>query len=363
MADMFDYLNWRGDLSFQAVPFTSVDALILSSLVYLQMEGIVPEAMTDSVPLEDAAFSFAALEDADKRVRVKNDIALLQAVAASPRYRNTRLCFYRSKYVPEQETQFAAMSFLLDDGSAFLAFRGTDYSLAGWKEDLNMSFQSSVPAQREAAAYTEEFAAANPVLLRLGGHSKGGNLAVFAAAKACSNTQLRTISVYNLDGPGFGDSMLTDPGYLDMVPKIRTYIPESSIVGILLEHKEPFTVIKSRQVGALQHEPYSWDIMAGDFIQLDDISPASQVAEKAISTWLQNMSNEDRESVVDSIYQLITASGATRVEDLIHPKNIHAFLKALKGNTQTKRLLSSEFLELLRAIKSTIKNIGNQENI
>lgn len=356
MADMFDYLNWRGDLPFQAVPFTPVDALILSSLVYLDMDGIVPENTENPVTLETAAETFLALDDTASRVRVKNDKLLLQAVAASARFRNARLGFYRCRFVPEQETQFAAMAFSLDDGTVFLAFRGTDYSLVGWKEDLNMSFQSSIPAQREAAAYTEEFAAAHSVLMRLGGHSKGGNLAVYAAAKATGYTRLRILDVYNLDGPGFTEAMTEDSGYLDMIPKIHTYIPESSIVGILLEHREPFTVIKSRQLGALQHEPYSWDIMAGGFIQREEMSAASQVADKAITAWLQDMSREEREAVVEAIYQLITVNGATRVEDLLHPKNIYAFLKALKGNPKVKRLLATEFLDLLRTVKKTIED-------
>lgn len=349
MGNMFDYILWRGDIPFSAVPFTPVDALVFSSLVYLRFEGIVPQDMAHPVPLHVAAEVFSALADAGSRVRTKSDLSLLEAAAGAPRFRNTRLGFYRSKLIAEEETQFAAMAFMLEDGTVFLAFRGTDSTLIGWKEDFNMSFRDSVPAQREAAEYTKEFAEAWPVLLRLGGHSKGGNVAVFAAAKVTPDIQKRILGVYNLDGPGFTDSLMGDPGYLRMVPKIHTYIPESSIIGILMEHEEAYTVIKSRQVGALQHEPFSWEILGGDFVAVKEMSAGSQFADKTIKNWIRDMSNQEREDFVEAVFQLLGAGGASQVTDLLHPKNIHAFFKALNANEQTKRLLSGEFIELLRA--------------
>ena len=335
MADMFEYLKWRGDISFSRVPPTPVDALILSTLVYIGFDGIVPENPAQPVPLYAAAEEFLALTDREQRIRVKSDLALLRAAADAPRFRNAELFFYRSHLIPEEETQFAAMAFLLEDGTAFLAFRGTDYSLIGWKEDFNMSFQDSVPAQREAAAYTAEFAAACPVLLRLGGHSKGGNLAVFAAAKMTPDIQNRILEVYNLDGPGFTDSMLGHPGYLHMVPKIRTYIPESSIIGMLLEHEEPYTVIKSRLVSILQHEPYSWELMAGQFICVNEISSGAKFIDRTVKNWIANMSREERSVLVDAMFDLLSAGGANRVHDLLHPKSILAFFKTLNTNEAT----------------------------
>lgn len=354
MGTMFDYLQWRGDLPFSAVPFGPVDALIFSTLVYLRFEGIVPQDMGRPVPLHVAADAFAALADADSRVRSRNDLALLRAAADAPRFRNTRLGCYRTKLIASEQTQFAAMACLLEDGTVFLAFRGTDNTLIGWKEDFNMTFCDSVPAQREAAAYTEEFAREYPVLLRLGGHSKGGNLAVFAGATASDNTQKRILGVYNLDGPGFTDSLMGDAGYLRLVPKIQTYIPESSIIGILLEHEEAYTVIKSRQIGPLQHEPYSWEIQAGGFVHVQEMSQGSQFADRTIKNWLRDMTSQERSAFVDAVFELLSAGGASQVSELLHPKNIRAFFKALSGSPRTKAMLSGEFLEILKAAHETL---------
>ncbi len=360
MGDMFDYISWRGDLSFEDVPFGPVDALVFSALVYLRFEGIVPEDMRYPVPLHVAADAFSALMDADDRVRSRNDLTLLRAAASALRFRNVRLCCYRSRLLEQEQTQFAAMACILSDGTAFLVFRGTDNTLVGWQEDFNMSFCDSVPAQREAAAYVKDFAEQWPVLLRLGGHSKGGNLAVYAGAKQESPIQRRILGIYNLDGPGFTESMLADAGYQAILLKIHTYIPESSIIGMLLEHEEAYSVIKSRQIGLLQHEPYSWEVMGGDFIHVKEISAGSQFTDRAIKNWIRDMSKEDRAALVETIFALIRSGGASEVKDLLHPRSIHAFFKTLKNNGQTRRLLAGEFLELLRAIRETADQMKSQ---
>ena len=349
MGNLFDYLSWRGDLSFNAVPVTPVDALIFASLSYLNFEGIVPGDMKNPVPLHVAADAFLSLANVQDRIRVKNDLQLLQTAANAPRLRNTRLAFYRSKLIVEEETQFAAVTFLLEDGTAFLAFRGTDYSLIGWKEDLNMSFQDSIPAQREAAAYVTELVENYPTLLRLGGHSKGGNLAVYAAAKMAPNIQKRILEIYNLDGPGFTEAMMHDAGYLAIVPKIQTYIPESSIIGMLLEQQDEYRVIKSRQVGLLQHEPYSWEIRAGGFEYAEEISKANRFADETIANWIRTMTLQERQAFVDATYQLLSAGGASNVGELLHPKNILAFFKALNTNEESRRLLTREMKDFLKA--------------
>ena len=354
MGDMLEYIRWRGDLSFKDVPFGSADALIFSTLVYLRMDGIVPETMEHSVPLHVAADALASLTDWDSRVRIKNDLALLQAAADAPRFRDVRLGFYRSQLLEQEQTQFAAMAWALPDGTVFLSFRGTDNTLIGWKEDFNMSFCDSVPAQREAAAYTAEFASHFPVLLRLGGHSKGGNLAVYAGAKQDENTRKRILGIYNLDGPGFTESMLADPGYREMIPKIQTYIPESSVIGILLEHEEAYSVIKSRQISILQHEPYSWEILGGGFVHVKEMTPGMRFTDQTIKNWIRDMSREDREALVETLYELISAGGAKELMDLLHPKSILASLKTLKSKPESQKLLAGEFMELIRAIRQTI---------
>lgn len=348
MADMFDYLLWRGDITFSQVPLNPVDNLLFSTLVYVDFSGIVPEDAVRSVPLHIAAAALLELPDREDRVRIKTDLRLLEAMASAPRFRDTRLTFYRSRLIEEEETQFAAMTYLLEDGTAFVCYRGTDESLVGWKEDFNMSFLSSVPAQREALAYLEEFAQSNLYLLRLGGHSKGGNLAIYAGAMCHSKLRLRILTVYNNDGPGFPPEVLEQEGYRQLLPKIHTFIPESSIIGVLLEQQGAYKVIKSKLVSVLQHEVYSWEVQAGDFIYVPELSDTVKHFDKTVKQWLAEMTQQERGDFVDALYQLIRAGGANQVQDLLNPKSILATFRTLHTNEQARKLLTGEFVELLR---------------
>ena len=255
MADLFDYLIWRGDLPMDLVPPNPVDTLILSALSYLDYDGLVPGDFLHPVPLHVVEEAFAAMPDRDERVRVKRDADLLAACAATERFGHLKLAFYRSELLPQMQSQFAALTWLLPDGTAMITYRGTDMTITGWKEDFNMSFQSSVPAQEKALWYLEAFARVHMGPIRLTGHSKGGNLAVYAAARTVPENQERSLSVHNHDGPGFHSAMLRDPGYREILERVRTFVPQSSVVGMLLEHEEPYTVVKSRQLSLLQQEP------------------------------------------------------------------------------------------------------------
>ena len=351
MAGVFDYIEWRGDLAFSQDPPNAVDALIFSLLAYISFGGEVEQKPYVPVTLRDAAQQYFALEDYEDRVRVKNDVDLLRAAADSARFGHTRLYLYRDMLIPEQETQFAAVTFLLDDGSSLIAFRGTDYSLTGWKEDFNMSFQQTVPAQRLALQYTREVAAEYLAPMRLAGHSKGGNLAVFAAARSSPMVQERIMEVYNHDGPGFTDYMMGDPGYLAMVPRIKTYIPQSSVIGMLLEHEEPYTVIRSKTVSLLQHDPYSWEVTGKHFIPMEEITQDSRFLDATIKTWFASMTNQERNKLVDAMFTLLGTGGVDNALDIFHPKNTLNYLKLLKNDENMRQILSSEFQGLMEAAR------------
>lgn len=352
MANLFDYLNWRGDIPFSQCPVNPVDALIFSTLAYIQFGTPITDDPLCPVFLHNAVDAFFTIPEPEKKVRVKRDLELLLAAAESPRFRDVGLCFYRDEFIHEEETQFAAMTFLLEDGSAFLAYRGTDYSLAGWKEDFNMSFLETVPAQRKAVTYAGDFCGHFSGPVYFGGHSKGGNLAVFAAAKCGEAIQRRIRTVYNLDGPGFGAYLMGDPGYLAMVPRIETYIPQSSIIGMLLEHEEPFTVIRSRQVSLLQHDPYSWELMAGNFLEASDLSPDNKFLDRTIKSWLAGMTNEDRGSFVDTVYELLSTGGAKKTYHLLRPQNIRTVIRTINSDDNIRRLLATELAELVQAARN-----------
>ena len=353
MATMFDYLNWRGDLTFTQDPVNEVDALIFSALTYICYRDTSVPTLSVPVRLQEAAEYFFAQENPEEHVRVEKDLDLLHQAARSIRFGQTKLTMHRDMLLPEEETQFAAVTFLLDDGSAFVAFRGTDYSLVGWKEDFNMSFQQTVPAQRLAEQYIREVAAEYALPMRLGGHSKGGNLAVFAAARSGPLIQQQILEVYNNDGPGFTQYMMGDPGYMAMVPRIKTYIPESSVIGMLLEHEEPYTVVKSRTVSLLQHDPYSWEIFGRQFVTVEEITESSRILDAAIKEWFASMTNQERSRLVDAMFTLLGTGGVDRTLDILRPKNALNYLKALSADDNMRKVLSQEFQNFADALRRT----------
>jgi hypothetical protein len=353
MADLFDYLRWRGDLKFSQVPPGPVDALIFSALSYLDLGGSVTERPDIPISLRDAAVEFFEAECPEGRCRVKTDLSLLQAAAETKRFGSTLLLQYRNILIPEEETQFAAITFLLDSNAAFVAFRGTDYTLTGWKEDFNMTFQESVPAQRLAARYVAEVSARYPMPLYLGGHSKGGNLAVFSAVKSSPEVRHRIRTVYNHDGPGFTDYIMNDPAYLEILPRICTIIPQSSVIGMLLEHREPYMVVKSKQIGLLQHDFYSWLLDGPAFIPMEEVTADSKFLDRTIKEWLSGMDNAERNEIVDTVFDLLSLGDAKSVFDLIQPKNVRTYLKTLSADGKLRKILSDEFMSLMEAARKT----------
>ena len=320
---LFDYLSWRGDLSFDTVPLCEVDSLILSILTYIDFGDFVSEKLSfekkppvlltvtkDFLRAQNGAIPSMGL------IIPKETVTLLARAAKTPRFGLIRPFGYVNRICDEEQKQFSAISFALGEKDTFVAFRGTDDTLVGWKENFNMSFMHPVPAQREAVAYLEAVAAATEGNIYLGGHSKGGNLAVFAATKASESVRARIVAVYNNDGPGFDADFIHGEDYTAIKDRIYTFVPQSSVVGMLLEHEESYTVVKSRLSGLLQHNGFSWEVMGKGFIRLDSICEESKLIDSSLREWLEEMSAEERESVVDSLYEALSAQGAKTLSDL-----------------------------------------------
>lgn len=351
MGDILDYISWRGDLSWARSPFCPVDALALSALAYIHFEGVVPEGLDSPVPLRQAAERYLALPPGRRgRFRCGRDLALLRALGEAPRFAGAELCCRAGRFAPEEETQFAALAVLLGDGSAYLAFRGTDATLVGWKEDFNMSFMDLVPAQILAAEYAGGFAGGFPGPLRLGGHSKGGNLAVVGAALCPVKVRDRVEVVYSFDGPGFNPYLLARPGYQELRTRIRSFVPRSSVVGLLLTHEEPHTVVQSSQQGLFQHDLYSWQILGPDFLRLEEVDAGSRLIDRALKDWLAGLTHQERETVVDTLYGLLSCQDAKMIREALEPANLASALRAVR-EADPKDLLTvaSSLARLARA--------------
>ena len=223
-----------------------------------------------------------------------------------------------------------------------------------------MTFQSSIPAQRLALEYVQEFAAAHPIPIWMGGHSKGGNLAVYAAAKCGEVLQKRIVEVHNQDGPGFSEEMMRDPGYRSILPKLRSYVPQSSIIGMLLEHEEPYMIIKSSQMGIMQHDPYSWMVMGSNFLPVEELTADSRFLDRTFKNWLSKMSNEERSEFFDTVFDLLGSGGAEHTDEIIRPQNVRAYLKMLQSNEYVRNILASELASLVLSARQAQSDMDSE---
>lgn len=360
-----DYLTWRGDIPFSVDPFNEVDNLVLCIISYINFRRF-PELLTrnprEAVSLRDICQKLTQ-EDEQLGLSQLSYIPVAQQAAQTERFAGTRMFAFEDR--SDQETQFAAVSFLLPDKSVFVAFRGTDTSLVGWKEDFNMSYLSAVPAQIRAAAYTEEIAAACPDRgLRIGGHSKGGNLAAWAAIHIPAPLQDRLLAAYNNDGPGFSHDMVDSAAYRRVADKLHTYIPESSIVGILLEHAEDYAVIDSSNRSIMQHEPMSWNVEGPRFVHLGQRSPMGKVSDDLLRQWIGSMTPQEREQFTDALFDILSMSGKTRtLEDLRAGglAKMAALLKQYNGaDEKDKKIITEIFRRLASDVKGEMKKAAGE---
>lgn len=225
----------------------------------------------------------------------------------------------------EREIQFAAITFLLPDDTAFVSFRGTDNTLVGWKEDFNMLFIDGIPSQLEATQYVENLLKKSKQSIRLGGHSKGGNLAIWAGAHQKPIYKNRIVQIYSNDGPGFSENFLNSSIYQDIRGKILSFVPESSIVGVLMEHDQYITIL-SKSPTVLQHDPFSWIVIGSHFVYDNDRTISGMQFERVINSWIRAMSPQEREALVENVYDIIISSNAKTLEDLDKKKLKSLFL-------------------------------------
>ena len=346
MSDLFDYITWRGDLNQASVPFNDVDALIFSRLSYIPFDGVVPPGFDGAKPLPEAARQVLAKNAINLDTETgRQDKRLLEMLLDAPRYQGLTLCGYESVINLETQEQFAALTIRLPLG-ACVSFRGTDGTLVGWKEDFNMSFSQVVPAQEHAVAYLNS-AAAVPGTLRLCGHSKGGNLAVYAAAFCNENIQSRIVAVRNFDGPGFQAGITARPAFQRILGRTRTFIPRSSVVGMLLEHEEPYTVVDSQGSGGIsQHNVYLWEVHRSGFAELKQVSDSSQIIDRTVKDWVSNMDADQREKVINGLYAALTATQADTVHE-VRERGKMAALKAVMGLDEETRRLTLSAIRIL----------------
>lgn len=330
---------------FEEKPFNPVDSAIFSQFCSVNAEGIVtgPHGMDARPPLERPPLErpslgtliktlFAPAENSAHFidfVRAEHYANMFSglmpekmkenmlALAASPRFRPVTICNYLNVFDSGQQMQFAAMTFVYKQEFAYIGFRGTDASITGWREDFNMAYSTSVPAQQQALQYLETVAAGLPRKLIVGGHSKGGNLALYAALRARPDVQDRIDIVYSHDGPGFKANTFSEADWNRLRGRIHRSVPQDSLVGMLMESHAVPHVVKSTERGIMQHSPFSWEVQDGDFLYLDDLTNTAKFADVVLDEWLSRYTDEEAAAIVDALFQVIEATGVQSANDIV----------------------------------------------
>lgn len=324
MANMLDYIDWRGDLTFDIAPFNDIDNIIFSQLSYIEFAGIVPPpSKRADISIYDAAKKLENMpgQRTDLGVLVPGTSIseLLEKVSNAKRYSDLKLSSYINHVDYDKQIQFAALTVDIGNRTKYLAFRGTDDTLVGWQEDFNMSFLDTVPSQNEALAYVDIVSETCDGII-LGGHSKGGNLAVFAGVHCSPAAKSKLIGIYNNDGPGFSAAMLENENYLNVKNKIHTFVPQSSVVGMLLERAEKITVVKSTQSGLHQHDAFSWEVLGDKFVYAEKLTRESELIEKSLKAWLATMEVSKRKEFVEALFAMLSGADAKTLTELSSDK-------------------------------------------
>lgn len=318
MANVVDYVKWRGDLSFAAAPLCEVDTYILSKIGCPDFAGIVP-GDAGSVSIVQALEELFAAGNEKRTVlgplASPTILSMLKLLPETVRFSTLRLSGFAKKLDFQQTEQFSALNILLPDGTNFITFRGTDDTIVGWKENFYMASMDEVPAQRDAAAYLSWAAAAYDGPIIVAGHSKGGNLAVYAAASAAPEVQARITRIYNHDGPGFRDAFLASEGYGRIAGRISTFLPRHSIVGTLLTQAKNPEVVSCEAVGIAAHDGFCWEVLGSRFVRCDSLSRASEALDAAIDETVAGMDEAQRREFIESFFNILTSTGAVYLSD------------------------------------------------
>lgn len=332
--------------------FNAVDSLILSQISNILLDNLVGSINSNREPVKfkDLLKSELFSKMFDKVPYHQPTKQLLFYLAASPRFRDIRINYHISKTDSSSEKQFSATTFILNNTYAYVAFRGTDYSLIGWKEDFNMAFTKAIPSQIEGVQYLNTIAKLIPHSLYVGGHSKGGNIAVYASMNCNYRVSPRIIKIFSHDGPGFREEIIKSDSFSKIKDKIHKTLPHSSLIGMLLENHEDYHVVKSNKFGGLrQHNPFSWEIMNSDFIYLKKISHSSQYTNETLHNWLSNLSNEERKLFIETLFNILESTNIKNFIEIFQnwKKSIPIILDSIKNMDDE---VKSTIIELIKEL-------------
>ena len=348
MGNIMDYISWRGDLTFAQSPFNEVDNLILACFSYVNLDRIPAVTRQKGIELKKLVKEFKKLHTIKELEADKSFIRLapfmMFEMAESVRFGNCVIRNYVNEIVTEAEQQFSAVEIVLDDGTSYISFRGTDDTIIGWKEDFNLS-TGVVPAQERAVEYMQRISDKASGMLRVGGHSKGGNLAIYGSVM-CKSVHDKILEIYSNDGPGFSKEFQESPETAEMMPKIIRIIPEYSIIGTLLEHEKQPIIVASTSRGLLQHDGFSWEVQGPGLVRRDSLNKTALRFIEILHKWIDGMDMEQKLLLIEDLFATLQASGYENLSEVQSGglKSLAAMVKRLDKFAPESRGMMQELL-------------------
>ncbi len=346
MTNMLDYIAWRGDLSFVLDPVNEIDNLIFSTLAYLHMDDLI--APEEKITIEELYSRYKAAGEIPLTT-LYDPAPLLTAAAASRRFRNVICRDYESITDEKTHLQFSAVIFEIGAGTVFAAFRGTDFSMTGWREDFYMTTDTEIPAHRTSVDYLNRTCGRGVRRIYAGGHSKGGNLAVYAGAFSSLSIRRKIRCIYSNDGPGFLDNILHTKEMQRVFRKTVHIVPENSIIGLLLPNQADPLIVRTSKKVMESHDPYSWNVKGNTFERAEELAAVSVFMIDVFNRWLSSISDEKRKMFIDTIFDACIEAGIKSTLQL-HENPVatySALLSALnKTDPEMKKLVSDLVVQL-----------------
>lgn len=330
MANYMEYLSWRGDLTFDKAPFNEIDSAVLAEISYLPFEYLDISSHEIS-SLREALTALTELDNLEELVTAEYHLDLIKALLSGNRFIDLPILEFRNIFDESHVVQFTVITIQMEPELYYVSFRGTNHTLIGWQEDFNMGVKFPVLSQKLAAIYLNGLSVKTAGELILGGHSKGGNLAVYAGAFCKPGLQKRIRTIYNFDGPGFESWIMAQPAYLEIADRIRTFVPQSSIIGMLLEQAEGYQVVRSVESGGFaQHLMTSWEVQRDHFVKLESVTDKSLFLDAAITEWIRRMDYEQRQTFVDVLFSIFKDANVQSLGE-ISPKRIRQMLSFIRS--------------------------------
>ena len=356
MSNINDYLIWRGDIPIlKETPFNEIDSMILARFSYLIFDRI---NMEEKETIESISNNMDRFENDE--FNYNGDKELITNLGKSIRFKDMLVTDYVKNNDKETEKQFSAITIHISDEEMYLSFLGTDKTILGWKEDFNLSFMKNIPAQIEGLKYVKRISEKYPnKKIRIGGHSKGGNVAVYSAIESSKEIQERIIGIYNYDGPGFDKKTVQDNKNKEIIKKVYTYIPQDSIIGRILEHEEEYEVVLSVEKGIYQHDIYSWQVLGNKMIKVDTVTEGSELINETIREWLENTTPKQRKIFFDGVFEIFYSTQANTFGEINIIKNIPTIIKTYRDISEEDRKVIIEMLKVF--IKTYFINLKETE--